>query len=45
MLHLVIGRNIPLDDFAALGRYFGIVTHETLASGTRTLYHCQPGTR
>ena len=89
MHHLVIGRNIPLDDFvawlaqfgaevvlefvapgrpdggattpqpagsgvrlfrrravgAALGRHFGAVTHETLASGTRTLYHCQPATR
>ena len=85
MHHLVIGRNIPLDDFvawlaqfgaevvlefvapgdpmverllrnrrdqefdysneavgAALGRHFGAVTHETLASGTRTLYHCRP---
>ena len=83
--HLVIGRNIPLDDFvawlaqfgaelvlefvgradpmverllrnrgdqefdyseeavrAALERHFGPVTHETLASGTRTLYHCRP---
>ncbi len=83
--HLVIGRNIPLDDFvawlaqfggevvlefvgpedpmverllrnrqdqefdysaatvgAALERHFGSVVHETLASGTRTLYHCQP---
>ena len=88
MHHLVIGRNIPLDEFvawlaqfgaevilefvgrddpmvkrlllnrrdqefeysdaalgAALGRHFGAVTHETLASGTRTLYHCQPATR
>ena len=88
MHHLVIGRNIPLDDFvawlaqfnsevvlefvgpgdpmverllrnrrdqqleysdaaiiAALGRHFGAVTHETLASGTRTLYYCQPETR
>ena len=87
MHHLVIGRNIPLDDFvawlahfgaevvlefvapgdpmverllrnrrdqefdyssaavgAALARHFGAVTHETLASGTRTLYHCRPGT-
>ena len=85
MHHLVIGRNIPLDDFvawlahfgaevilefvgrddpmverllrnrrdqefeysdAALGdaleRHFGAVTHETLTSGTRTLYHCRP---
>ena len=83
--HLVIGRNIPLDDFvawlaqfggevvlefvgpedpmverllrnrrdqefdyssaavgAAVERHFGAVTHETLASGTRTLYHCRP---
>ncbi len=83
--HLVIGRNIPLDDFvdwlahfgaevilefvgrddpmvdrllrnrrgreidyseaavsAALGRSFGAVSSETLASGTRTLYHCRP---
>ena len=88
MHHLVIGRNIPLDDFvawlaqfnsevvlefvgpddpmverllrnrrdhrleysdaaiiAALGRHFGAVTHETLASGTRTLYYCQPEAR
>ena len=88
MHHLVIGRNIPLDEFvawlaqfgaevilefvgrddpmvkrlllnrrdqefeysdaalgAALGRHFGAVTHETLASGTRTLYHCQPAAR
>ena len=88
MHHLVIDRNIPLDDFvawlaqfgadvilefvgrddpmverllrnrrdqefeysdaaigAALERHFGVVTHETLASGTRTLHHCQPGTR
>ena len=86
--HLVIGRNIPLDDFvawlaqfggelvlefvgpedpmverllrnrqdqefeysaeavgAALERHFGAVTHETLASGTRTLYHCRPTSR
>ena len=86
--HLVIGRNIPLDDFvawlaqlggevvlefvgpedpmverllrnrqdqefdysaeavgAALERHFAAVTHETLASGTRTLYHCQPASR
>ena len=86
--HLVIGRNIPLDDFvawlaqfggevvlefvgpedpmverllrnrrdqefdyssaavgAAVERHFGAVTHETLASGTRTLYHCRPRTR
>ena len=85
--HLVIGRNIPLDDFvawlaqfggevilefvgpedpmverllrnrqdqefeyssaavsAAVERHFGAVTHETLASGTRTLYHCRPRT-
>ena len=27
---------------AALGRSFGDVSHETLASGTRTLYHCRP---
>ncbi len=83
--HLVIGRNIPLDDFldwlaqfgaevvlefvgrsdpmverllrnrrdqefdyseasvrTALGRHFGDIRHETLASGTRTLYHCRP---
>ncbi len=86
--HLVIGRNIPLDDFvawlaqfggevilefvgpedpmverllrnrrdqefeyssaavsAAVERHFGAVTHETLASGTRTLYHCRPTSR
>ena len=86
--HVVIGRNIPLDDFvvwlaqfgaevilefvgrddpmvqrllrnrrdqefdysepalrAALERHFGDVRHEMLASGTRTLYHCRPGTR
>ena len=88
MHHLVIGRNIPLDDFvawlaqfgaevvlefvapddpmvkrllrnrrdqefdysneavgAALERHFGAVTHETLGSGTRTLYHCRARTR
>ena len=88
MHHVVIGRNIPLDDFvvwlaqfnaevilefvgrddpmvqrllrnrrdqefdysepalgAALERHFGDVRHETLASGTRTLFHCRPGTR
>ena len=27
---------------AALGRSFRDVSHETLASGTRTLYHCRP---
>ena len=27
---------------AALGRRFGDVRHETLASGTRMLYHCRP---
>ncbi len=86
--HLVIGRNIPLEDFvawlaqfggevvlefvgpedpmverllrnrqdqefdysaeavgAALERHFDGVTHETLASGTRTLYHCRPRIR
>ena len=85
--HLVIGRNIPLDDFvawlaqfgaelileyvgrddpmverllrnrrdqepdysgeavrAALERHFGAITHTTLPSGTRTLYHCLPKT-
>ena len=85
--HVVIGRNIPLDDFvawlaqfgaemvlefvgrndpmverllrnrrdqafdystaaagAALERHFGAVTHEALAAGTRTLYHCRPRT-
>ena len=87
MHHLVIGRNIPLDDFvdwlaqfgaevilefvgrsdpmverllrnrrdqefdyseasvrAALERHFSAVSRETLASGTRTLYHCRPRT-
>jgi hypothetical protein len=29
---------------AALERHFGAVTHATLASGTRTLYHCVPKT-
>ena len=85
--HVVIGRNIPLDDFVAwlaqfgaevvlefvgredpmverllrnrrdqdcdysaaaasgaLERHFSTVTHETLATGTRTLYHCRPKT-
>ena len=85
--HVVIGRNIPLDDFVAwlaqfgaevvlefvgredpmverllrnrrdqdcdysaaaasgaLERHFSTVTHETLATGTRTLYHCLPRT-
>ena len=84
---VVIGRNIPLDDFvdwlaqfgaegilefvgredpmverlfrnrrdqvcdystatagAVIERYFGAGTHETLAAGTRTLYHCRPNT-
>ncbi len=87
MHHLVIGRNIPLDDFvdwlaqfgaevilefvgrsdpmverllrnrrdqefdyseasvrAVLERHFSAVSRETLASGTRTLYHCRPRT-
>ena len=86
--HLVIGRNIPLDEFvawlaqfgaevvlefvgpddpmverllrnrrdqefdysegavrAALERHFGAIAPETLASGTRTLYHCRPATQ
>ena len=85
MHHVVIGRNVPLDDFvawladfgaevvlefvgrddpmverllrnrgdqtinysadavgAALGRCFDVVTHETVAAGRRTLYHCRP---
>ena len=29
---------------AALGRHFGVVTNETLTSGTRTLYHCRSKT-
>lgn len=83
--HVVIGRNVPLDDFIAwlagfdaevvlefvdrgdpmverllrnrrgqsidysretaaelLARHFADVTHETMRSGTRTLYHCRP---
>ena len=28
----------------ALERHFSTVTHETLATGTRTLYHCLPRT-
>ena len=85
MHHVVIGRNVPLDDFvawladfgaevvlefvgrddpmverllrnrgdqtivysadavrAALARCFDVVTHETVAAGRRTLYHCRP---
>ena len=29
---------------AALERHFSAVSRETLASGTRTLYHCRPRT-
>ena len=39
------GQAIEYSDAAArelLTRHFGAVTHETMASGTRTLYHCLP---
>ena len=39
------GQDIEYSDAAArehLTRHFGAVTHETMASGTRTLYHCRP---
>ena len=39
------GQAIEYSDAAArelLTRHFGAVTHERMASGTRTLYHCLP---
>ena len=41
------GQAIDYSDAAAralLSERFGTVTHETMASGTRTLYHCRPRT-
>ena len=45
MLRNRCGQAIEYSDAAArelLTRHFGAVTHETMASGTRTLYHCLP---